>query len=139
MLIARNPLNGEIIAEYPALTPTQMHERIGDADRAFDSWQSSTFEDRAKVLKAVAGELRADKDRLAELMAIEMGKPIKEGVPEVEKAAWCAEFYADNAEQFLSTETLASDASNSYVCYQPLGTVLGILLADQLIFTLLGW
>ena len=60
MLIARNPLNGEIIAEYPALTPTQMHERIGDADRAFDSWQSSTFEDRAKVLKAVAGELRAD-------------------------------------------------------------------------------
>ncbi|WP_284449820.1 NAD-dependent succinate-semialdehyde dehydrogenase [Spongiibacter tropicus] len=127
MLIARNPMNGEIIAEYPALTPTQMHERIGDADRAFDSWQSSTFEDRAKVLKAVARELRADKDRLAELMAIEMGKPIKEGVPEVEKAAWCAEFYADNAEQFLSTETLASDASNSYVCYQPLGTVLGIL------------
>ena len=64
MLIARNPLNGEIIAEYPALTPTQMHERIGDADRAFDSWQSSTFEDRAKVLKAVARELRADKGEL---------------------------------------------------------------------------
>lgn len=127
MLIARNPFSGEIVAEYPALTSTQMHERIGDADRAFDNWQNSPFSERAKVLTAVAAELRADKNRLAELMAVEMGKPIKEGVAEVEKAAWCAEFYADNAEAFLKNETLASDASRSYVCYQPLGTVLGIL------------
>ena len=127
MLIARNPFSGEIVAEYPALTSTQMHERIGDADRAFDNWQNSPFAERAKVLTAVAAELRADKTRLAELMAVEMGKPIKEGVAEVEKAAWCAEFYADNAEAFLQNETLASDAGRSYVCYQPLGTVLGIL------------
>ena len=60
-------------------------------------------------------------------MALEMGKPVKEGGPEVEKAAWCAEYYADHAEEYLAREVLPSDASLSYVCYQPLGTILGIL------------
>ncbi|WP_292743549.1 aldehyde dehydrogenase family protein, partial [Methylophaga sp. UBA3595] len=69
----------------------------------------------------------AEKHDLAQLMALEMGKPIREGVPEVEKAAFCAEFYADNAEKFLARDTIESDASLSYVCYQPLGTLLGIL------------
>ncbi len=127
MLIARNPLSGKIIAEYPSLTPAQMHERIGDAYRAFEPWQATPIGERAEVLKRIAQALRNDKQRLAELMAVEMGKPLKEGGPEVEKAAWCCEFYADHAEQFLRREELPSDASLSYVCYQPLGTLLGIL------------
>ncbi|AKH67702.1 NAD-dependent aldehyde dehydrogenase [Spongiibacter sp. IMCC21906] len=127
MLIARNPYTGAVIEEYPALSNEQLHERIGDADRAFDGWQAMTYPARAEVLRAVARELRNDKQRLAKTMAIEMGKPIKEGGPEVEKAAVCCEFYADNAETFLSKEELPSDASLSYVCYQPLGTLLGIL------------
>lgn len=127
MLVARNPYTGNIVEEYPALTTEQFHQRIGDAYRAFDGWQALTFSERGAVLKAVAAELRADKVRLAETMAVEMGKPVKEGGPEVEKAAFCAEYYADNAEAFLQREELASDASLSYVCYQPLGTLLGIL------------
>ncbi|WP_372865406.1 NAD-dependent succinate-semialdehyde dehydrogenase [Spongiibacter sp.] len=127
MLIARNPMNGNIIAEYPALNNAQMHERIGDAYRAFEAWQATPIVQRGEVLRKVAAELRSDKARLSELMALEMGKPIKEGGPEVEKAAFCCEFYADHAETFLAREELPSDASLSYVCYQPLGTLLGIL------------
>src|SRR5690606_13259691 len=82
---------------------------------------------RAEVLRAVAARLRANKTELAEMMAREMGKPVKEGGPEVEKSAWCAEHYADNAEDYLAREVLESDASLSYVYHQPLGTVLGIL------------
>ncbi|NKI15792.1 NAD-dependent succinate-semialdehyde dehydrogenase [Spongiibacter sp. KMU-166] len=127
MLIARNPLNGNIIGEYPPLNNEQLHERIGDAYRAFDGWQSTAIGERSKVLHLIAAGLRQNKQKLAELMALEMGKPIKEGGPEVEKAATCCEFYADNAERFLAREELPSDASLSYVCYQPLGTLLGIL------------
>ncbi len=127
MLIARNPLNGNIIGEYPPLNNEQLHERIGDAYRAFEGWQSTAIGERSKVLHLIAAGLRQNKQKLAELMALEMGKPIKEGGPEVEKAATCCEFYADNAERFLAREELPSDASLSYVCYQPLGTLLGIL------------
>lgn len=127
MLIATNPSNGKIIAEYPTLNNTELHERIGDAFRAADQWQARSYEERGQVLRAVAAELRKQKDHLATLMAMEMGKPIKEGGPEVEKAAGCAEYYAEHAAEHLSPQTLPSDASISYVCHPPLGTLLGIL------------
>lgn len=127
MLIATNPFSGQIIGEYPALTPAQMSERIAAAHAAFDGWKNYSFKARADVLRAVAAKLREQKSHLAKLMADEMGKPLKEGEAEVEKAAGCAEYYADHAEAFLAPETLPSDASNSYVRHQPLGTLLGIL------------
>ncbi|MCX4190176.1 NAD-dependent succinate-semialdehyde dehydrogenase [Methylophaga sp. OBS3] len=127
MLIATNPFNGQQIDRFPALDKHEMYARIGDAVTAFPEWRDKTFTERGEVLKAIAKQLRAEKHDIAELMALEMGKPIKEGVPEVEKAASCAEFYAEKAESFLADETLPSDASHSYVTYQPLGTLLGIL------------
>lgn len=127
MLIATNPYNGEKIGSFPALDKNEIYARIGQANAAFSDWSDRSFEERGEVLRAVAKQLRAEKHDLARLMALEMGKPVKEGVPEVEKAAFCAEFYAENAEKFLSRETIESDASLSYVCYQPLGTLLGIL------------
>jgi succinate-semialdehyde dehydrogenase/glutarate-semialdehyde dehydrogenase len=127
MLIAKNPCTGKIIAEYPTLNNTQLHERIGDAFRAADQWQALSYQERGQILTAVAAELRKQKDTLAELMALEMGKPFKEGLAEVEKAAGCAEYYAEHAAEYLAPQTLPSDASMSYVCHQPLGTLLGIL------------
>ncbi|WP_272993918.1 NAD-dependent succinate-semialdehyde dehydrogenase [Porticoccus hydrocarbonoclasticus] len=127
MLIATNPYNGQQLEGFPSLDKNQMYARIGDASAAFTGWRATSFAERAEVLKAVAKQLRAEKNGIAELMALEMGKPIKEGVAEVEKAATCAEYYADHAETYLADETLPSDASLSYVTYQPLGTLLGIL------------
>ena len=127
MLKAINPFNGEVISEHTALSSSDSAAQIQAANKAFPAWRDCSFAERAKVLCAVAAQLRKDKDHLSELMALEMGKPIKEGGPEVEKAAWCAEFYAEQAATFLQNEEIASDASRSYVCYQPLGTVLGVL------------
>ncbi|MFT5888008.1 MAG: succinate-semialdehyde dehydrogenase/glutarate-semialdehyde dehydrogenase [Zhongshania sp.] len=127
MLIARNPCTGKIIAEYPSLSSVQLHERIGDAFRAADNWSSTAITGRAEVLRAVATELRAQKDHLAKLMCAEMGKPLKEGLAEVEKAAGCADYYAEHAAEYLAPQTLPSDAAISYICHPPLGTLLGIL------------
>jgi len=127
MLVATNPYTEEKIAEYPSLKGEQIHEHIARAQKAFISWKDTSFSQRADVLKNVAVQLRKQKDELAKLMADEMGKPVKEGGPEVEKAAWCAEHYAEHAEKYLQEEHLASDASESYVSYEPLGVLLGIL------------
>ncbi|HET8806921.1 MAG TPA: NAD-dependent succinate-semialdehyde dehydrogenase [Methylophaga sp.] len=127
MLTATNPYTGQPLEPFPSLDKNEMYARIGEATEAFADWRAKSFAQRAEVLKAVARQLRAEKHDIAELMALEMGKPIKEGVPEVEKAANCAEYYADHAEAYLADETLPSDASLSFVTYQPLGTLLGIL------------
>ncbi|WP_016957312.1 NAD-dependent succinate-semialdehyde dehydrogenase [Catenovulum agarivorans] len=127
MLVSTNPHNGEHINSYATFNKAEIYTALNAANRQFQSWQLTSFEQRAQTLKAVAAALRNDKENLAHLMAIEMGKPLKEGLAEVEKAAWCAEHYADNAKSYLANEEIESDAVESYVCYQPLGSILGIL------------
>ena len=127
MLTVTNPATGEKITDYPTLDDAQMHAAIAAARQAFPTWRDTSIADRGELLRKVAAELRRGKQALARHMAEEMGKPVKEGGPEVEKAAWCAEYYAEHADAYLARETLPSDASSSYVSYEPLGAVLGIL------------
>jgi succinate-semialdehyde dehydrogenase / glutarate-semialdehyde dehydrogenase len=61
------------------------------------------------------------------LMAQEMGKPVKDGRAEAEKCAWACDYYAENAEAFLRPEVIPTDASKSYVVFQPLGVVLAVM------------
>lgn len=127
LLKAINPANGTLIEEYPTLNADEMAQCISAATAAQADWRCLSFEERAEVLRRVAGQLREHQARLGALMTQEMGKPVKEAGPEVEKAAWCAEHYAEHAEAYLADQNIKTEASHSYVCYQPLGTVLGIL------------
>ena len=127
MLTVIDPRTGAAVEEVPTLDAAGTAKAIGVAEEAFGDWRHRTFAERATVLKAVAGRMRDEVDRLAPLMTEEMGKPIKEAVAEVGKAAWAAEHYAEHAEAYLASETIASDATRSYVQYLPLGPVLGIL------------
>ncbi len=127
MLTPVNPTTGIPLPTVPSLTATESAHAIDAAVMAFSQWRETSWPQRAACLKHIALGLRSNKPELAYRMAEEMGKPYREGVAEVEKSAACAEYYANNGADFLSADTLASDASLSYVCYQPLGTVLGIL------------
>ncbi len=127
MLISTNPATGEQAHKIEALDAEGIVRRINAVAAAAPEWRKIGFAGRAKLLQAVAGQLRGSaKDGLARLMTEEMGKPAKEAGPEVEKGALCAEYYAEHAAEYLQDEVLPSDASKSYVSYQPLGTVLCI-------------
>jgi succinate-semialdehyde dehydrogenase / glutarate-semialdehyde dehydrogenase len=127
MLTITDPTTGKLLHERPSADLETADKVIAAAQSAYTSWRQRTFDERGELLRAVAARMREDIERLALLMTEEMGKPIKEARGEVEKAAWCAEHYAENAERYLATETIASDATHSYVQYLPLGPVLGIL------------
>lgn len=122
-----NPATGRVQYEVPTLDDEALEQRLAAARSAFDGWATAGFDQRARVLRDVAGLLRKETEALARLMTEEMGKPIGEARGEVEKAAWCAEHYAEHAQAYLATAHLASDASESYVQYLPLGVILGIL------------
>lgn len=122
-----NPATGEKLQDSPVLNAAAQEATLVRAREAYNSWKLTSYAERADVLKAVAAKMREDVEILAPLMTLEMGKPIKEARSEVLKSAWCAEHYAEQAEAYLSSLTLESDASHSYVQYLPLGTVLGIL------------
>jgi len=127
MLRSINPATGQLQYQVETLDDKTVEERIGAAQAAFSGWAAAGFEERGRVLRRLAGVLRDDADRLAMLMVEEMGKPIGEARGEIEKAAWCAEHYAQHASAYLRTEPIVSDASRSYVQYLPLGVIAGIL------------
>ncbi|MGF1689302.1 NAD-dependent succinate-semialdehyde dehydrogenase [Photobacterium japonica] len=127
MLNVINPATGQCIQQYPAVTPAQMQEKMALAQQGYLAWRHCSMDERASLLKQVAAQLRADKVRLGQLMTDEMGKPVKEAGAEVEKAAWCCDHYAEYAETYLQDDRVDSDASLSYVHYQPLGPLLGVL------------
>jgi len=82
---------------------------------------------RAEQLRSAAQILRDNAPEYARLMTHEMGKPISDGRAEVEKCAWVCEYFADHAASFLEDEEIASDASKSFVTFQPIGVVLAVM------------
>jgi succinate-semialdehyde dehydrogenase/glutarate-semialdehyde dehydrogenase len=124
---AINPATGETIKTYPTLTADEVSDIIAKSHEAFQSWRNTTFAERSGLMKKAAQILRDSVDEYAELMALEMGKAIKEGRAEANKCAWVCDYYADNAETFLAQEPVETDASRSFVSFQPIGVVLAVM------------
>ncbi len=122
-----NPVNGEVIKTYKKDTPATINKKIEQAQAAFVLWRNSIFKERAVLLKNAAAVLRKRQPALAELMALEMGKPLKQGMDEIEKCAKVCEYYAENGEKFLKDDQIATEATRSYVSFQPLGVILAIM------------
>ena len=76
---------------------------------------------------ATASLLEQEKDKLARIMTMEMGKLLRGAMDEIEKCVRGCRFYAENAERFLEDEPAQTDAARSFVRYQPLGAVLAIM------------
>lgn len=122
-----NPFNGEIIKTYQAYNPQEVEEKISATNEAWYQWKKTSFEERASLLRKLAEVLRSHKDDLAILMAKEMGKPVKQGASEVEKCAVCCEYYAENGQKYMQDQLVETEASKSYISFQPIGVVLAIM------------
>ncbi len=122
-----NPFTGQIVGEYIEYLSTEVEQIISKVDRAFHSWKLSGFEERALCMKNLQAKLLEKKEDLALLMVSEMGKMKREAIGEIEKCALVCSFYADNAESFLKSEPIKTEASESYISYQPIGTVLAVM------------
>lgn len=122
-----NPFTGQIIQEYREFSFSEVEEIITKVDRAFQSWKLTSFELRAVCMKNIQAKLLEKKEELAGIMVAEMGKVKREAIGEVEKCAWVCNFYAENARSFLKNESIITEASESYISYQPIGTVLAVM------------
>ncbi len=122
-----NPTTGEHVRSYEEMSPDEVREVVAAAHEAHLTWRRAPFSERAELMSAVATLLRDRSDEYARLMAIEMGKPVRDGRAEAEKCAWVCDYYAENAESFLAEEPVETDASESFVTHQPLGVVLAIM------------
>ncbi len=124
---AIHPATGALLREYPDHSPDEVSRRVTRASAAWNRWRATSFSDRASPLRAAATLLRARRDEYARLMTLEMGKPIAQSEAEVEKCAWVCEYFAEHAERYLTSEPVATDATKSFVRFDPLGVVLAVM------------
>ncbi|MCC6143998.1 MAG: NAD-dependent succinate-semialdehyde dehydrogenase [Candidatus Hydrogenedentes bacterium] len=124
---AINPATGETFATYDAMSGEEANRIVTLAHEAFHQWRRVSFEERAQLFRRAAEVLRDRKQAYGEIMVREMGQTISSATAEVDKCAWVCEYYADNAAMFLKPRIVESDASKSFVSYQPLGVLLSIM------------
>jgi succinate-semialdehyde dehydrogenase/glutarate-semialdehyde dehydrogenase len=127
MMVSTNPTNGHTIREYEETPPDRAALLCEAGHRTFLEWRRTPFAERSALFRRIAALLKEKAEALAELMALEMGKPVRQGRAEAEKCAWVCEFYAEHAERFLNPETIPTDAAQSYVAFSPLGVVLAVM------------
>jgi succinate-semialdehyde dehydrogenase/glutarate-semialdehyde dehydrogenase len=122
-----NPFTNTLLEEFETFSSEKVATLVEQAERTFSSWRRTDFAHRCRLMKKAASIMRDKKATYARTITLEMGKPIRESVSEVEKCAWTCEFYAENAEKFLRDIVIETDADKSYVIHQPLGAILAIM------------
>src|SRR5437870_12522330 len=122
-----NPATGEKLKEFPAFSDSEIEKRLKLAERAFSHHRRRPFAKRTQLMMATAAILDQEKEKLARIITLEMGKLFRAAQDEIVKCARGCRFYAENSERFLEDETAQTDAARSYVRYQPLGPVLAIM------------
>ncbi len=122
-----NPATGETLKVFSALNSRQIEEKLAKATHAFERHRRTTFAERSEWMSAAAQLLEQEKEKLARIITLEMGKLLRAGIDEVTKCARGCCFYAENAERFLADQTVPTEAAQSYVRYEPIGAVLAIM------------
>ena len=122
-----NPTTEEVLAEFAELSEEQIEQKLALAEEAFQSWKQTSFSVRKEKMLNLAKLLREKKRQMGEIATREMGKPITQAIAEVEKCASVCEYYAENAESILKEEYIESDATESFVRFDPIGIVLAVM------------
>lgn len=124
---AINPATNALIKTYEAHDADQVEEILSKVQATWKDWRSTPFAHRKKLMLKAADILNKNQEEYAQLMSLEMGKVISGARAEVEKSAWACEYYAENAEEFLADEGVETNASKSFIAYEPIGPVLAIM------------
>ncbi|WP_040251068.1 NAD-dependent succinate-semialdehyde dehydrogenase [Psychroserpens mesophilus] len=127
MIKTVNPYNSEAIETYKLHTPRELEKILENAEATFLEWKQQPIVHRTDMLDNLADNLVKHKNDYAKLMTKEMGKPITESIAEIEKCILLCDFYSTNAESLLSDDLIETEAEESFISYDPLGTILGIM------------
>jgi acyl-CoA reductase-like NAD-dependent aldehyde dehydrogenase len=122
-----NPATGKVIATYDIMSNDEIHKKVGNARLAQKNWKTLDISERSTYIRSLGRVLRKNKDEYARLITEEMGKPIRQAIAEVEKCAWLCDYYSEHSESFLRDELIPTEFRKSFVSFEPLGVIAGIM------------
>jgi succinate-semialdehyde dehydrogenase/glutarate-semialdehyde dehydrogenase len=122
-----NPFNGEVLKSYQLMDTKEVLNIAKKSDKAFNSWKDLSIKERAAYFQKLVEVLKSNKEEYGTIMTQEMGKPIRESVPEVEKCAWFAEVLIEKGEEWLASEEAKADGLKHIITLDPLGPIFIIM------------
>ncbi|NRT10657.1 NAD-dependent succinate-semialdehyde dehydrogenase [Flavobacterium sp. 14A] len=122
-----NPATGENIASYDRISGQEAKDKIATAQQVYASWKMKSFSERAKLMNSLATIFEENKEEYAQLATREMGKVIGQSRKEIEKCALICRYYAEHTQELLADKSVATEATKSYVTFQPLGIILAVM------------
>jgi succinate-semialdehyde dehydrogenase/glutarate-semialdehyde dehydrogenase len=126
-MVSINPATGEEVGRFPMHTAGDVEKILAAARAAQKAWARVSIADRARPMAKAGALLKERADAYARVMALEMGKPLRDGVAEAQKCAAGCEHYAEHAAEYLAPREVKTDAGRSYVRFDPLGVVLAVM------------
>src|SRR5579883_1157829 len=127
MIQTVNPATGIVEKTYTPHTEKEIEEKLEEASLAFKTWRKTPIEERIILVKKLIKHLEENKETYAQLATTEMGRPLKESINEIEKSISLCRYYCKNGKRFLKEEHIETEASKSYIQYDPLGVILGVM------------
>lgn len=122
-----NPASEKVIGRFEGMTREEMWEAVDQSHGTWLKWRRTGFGERSRLLKKAGALLSERAEEYGRLITAEMGKTFRSAVAEVQKCAWVCDYYAEHAEDFLAEEAVLTDAEESFVTCQPIGTVLAVM------------
>jgi succinate-semialdehyde dehydrogenase / glutarate-semialdehyde dehydrogenase len=122
-----NPATNEVMKRFEPLTDEQLEQKLQLASQSFRRHRKTSFAERSRWMSRAAEILEKETDRFARIMTLEMGKTLDSARAEAKKCATACRYYAENAERFLADEEVATNATRSFIHYQPIGAVLAVM------------
>lgn len=122
-----NPATGEIVRTFEAHTPEQVIDKLDISWQIYNMYRKVPLSQRTTWMENAAQILENRKDEFGRLMTLEMGKPLKAAIAEAEKCAWAFRYYAENASRYLEDREVKTDATRSFIRFQPIGPVLAVM------------
>jgi succinate-semialdehyde dehydrogenase/glutarate-semialdehyde dehydrogenase len=122
-----NPATGQTVRTFAPLSEPELERRIQCAADTFRRYRRTPIGERLRMLQRAADILESEKEDFGRLMVTEMGKTMKAAVEEAAKCAWGCRFYVENAERLLGDEIVETNATRSFITYQPIGPILAVM------------
>ena len=122
-----NPSTEEIVGEYNEMDLSHVEDIIEKSSSTQKEWSQIDITKRSQTISNIKDLINRDKESYAKIITLEMGKPISESMNEIEKCIWLCDYYSENAKKFLEDQYVESNAKESFISFEPLGTILGVM------------
>ncbi len=122
-----NPHDQSLLAELPTTTPTEVQTMVKASKKAYQNWQFTTVEERAKYIQKFRDLLEKNSEKMAKIISQEMGKPLQQSQDEIQSELEFVDYYiAQSPTAFKPEVVLEKNGATFTVFHEPYGVCLCI-------------